>query len=237
MYIIPAIDIIDGKCVRLTQGDYSLKKEYNTDPIKLAKTFEEAGIKRLHVVDLDGAKSSKIVNTKTLEGITKATRLEVDFGGGVKSNDSIQLAFNSGAAQVTAGSIAVTNQELVMNWLKEYGVEKIIIGADVKNNEVRTHGWQQGSGLHIFDFLEQYSNAGAKYVICTDVSKDGLLSGPAFDLYEQIMLKFPTLNLIASGGVSCLEDLKQLKQLGVYGTIVGKAYYEGKISLEELASF
>ncbi|MFT6972026.1 MAG: phosphoribosylformimino-5-aminoimidazole carboxamide ribotide isomerase [Roseivirga sp.] len=237
MHIIPAIDIIDGKCVRLTQGDYNQKKEYASDPLLVAQAFEAAGIKRLHVVDLDGAKASKIVNQATLERIAKNTTLEVDFGGGIKSDASIELAFDSGAKQITAGSIAASNKPLVQDWIKKYSAERIIIGADVMNNEIRTHGWQHGSGLNIFDFLEDYVAAGAIYVICTDVSKDGLLQGPSFELYKELMQRFPSLKLIASGGVSCMDDLIQLEAMGVYGTIVGKAYYEKRITLVELASF
>jgi phosphoribosylformimino-5-aminoimidazole carboxamide ribotide isomerase len=237
MHIIPAIDIIDGKCVRLTQGDYNQKKEYASDPLLVAQAFEAAGIKRLHVVDLDGAKASKIVNQATLERIAKNTTLEVDFGGGIKSDASIELAFDSGAKQITAGSIAASNKPLVQDWIKKYSAERIIIGADVMNNEIRTHGWQHGSGLNIFDFLEDYVAAGAIYVICTDVSKDGLLQGPSFELYKELMQRFPSLKLIASGGVSCMDDLIQLEAMGVYGTIVGKAYYEKRITLAELASF
>jgi phosphoribosylformimino-5-aminoimidazole carboxamide ribotide isomerase len=237
MHIIPAIDIIDGKCVRLTQGDYNQKKEYASDPLLVAQAFEAAGIKKLHVVDLDGAKASKIVNQATLERIAKNTTLEVDFGGGIKSDASIELAFDSGAKQITAGSIAASNKPLVQDWIKKYSAERIIIGADVMNNEIRTHGWQQGSGLNIFDFLEDYVAAGAIYVICTDVSKDGLLQGPSFELYKELMQRFPSLKLIASGGVSCMDDLIQLEAMGVYGTIVGKAYYEKRITLVELASF
>ncbi|MFT6053986.1 MAG: phosphoribosylformimino-5-aminoimidazole carboxamide ribotide isomerase [Roseivirga sp.] len=237
MHIIPAIDIIDGKCVRLTQGDYNQKKEYASDPLLVAQAFEAAGIKRLHVVDLDGAKASKIVNQATLERIAKNTTLQVDFGGGIKSDASIELAFDSGAKQITAGSIAASNKPLVQDWIKKYSAERIIIGADVMNNEIRTHGWQHGSGLNIFDFLEDYVAAGAIYVICTDVSKDGLLQGPSFELYKELMQRFPSLKLIASGGVSCMDDLIQLEAMGVYGTIVGKAYYEKRITLAELASF
>jgi phosphoribosylformimino-5-aminoimidazole carboxamide ribotide isomerase len=237
MHIIPAIDIIDGKCVRLTQGDYNQKKEYASDPLLVAQAFEAAGIKRLHVVDVDGAKASKIVNQATLERIAKNTTLQVDFGGGIKSDASIELAFDSGAKQITAGSIAASNKPLVQDWIKKYSAERIIIGADVMNNEIRTHGWQHGSGLNIFDFLEDYVAAGAIYVICTDVSKDGLLQGPSFELYKELMQRFPSLKLIASGGVSCMDDLIQLEAMGVYGTIVGKAYYEKRITLAELASF
>ncbi|MGW8121815.1 1-(5-phosphoribosyl)-5-[(5-phosphoribosylamino)methylideneamino]imidazole-4-carboxamide isomerase [Roseivirga echinicomitans] len=237
MHIIPAIDIIDGKCVRLTQGDYAKKTEYAADPLIVAKKFEAAGIKRLHVVDLDGAKASKIVNEFTLKRITSNTSLHVDFGGGVKSDEAIDMAFAAGAAQITAGSIAVKDKALVQTWLKKYGADKIILGADVHHNEVRINGWQEGSGMNIFDFLEDYVSAGIAYVICTDVSKDGLLQGPSFELYSDLMQRFPSLKLIASGGVSCLNDLKQLEQMGVFGTIVGKAYYEGRVTLKELASF
>ncbi|PIQ48158.1 MAG: 1-(5-phosphoribosyl)-5-[(5-phosphoribosylamino)methylideneamino]imidazole-4-carboxamide isomerase [Cytophagales bacterium CG12_big_fil_rev_8_21_14_0_65_40_12] len=237
MHIIPAIDVIDGKCVRLTQGDYAQKTEYASDPLLVAKAFEEAGIKRLHVVDLDGAKANTIVNRATLERITSNTQLHVDFGGGIKSAEAIEEAFEAGAKQITAGSIAVKNKPLVLDWIKQYGAERIIIGADVMNNEIRTHGWQEGSGLNIFSFLEDYVAAGAVYVICTDVSKDGLLQGPSFELYAELMERFPSLKLIASGGVATLDDLKQLEQMGIFGTIVGKAYYEGRITLTELASF
>ncbi|KOF04467.1 1-(5-phosphoribosyl)-5-[(5-phosphoribosylamino)methylideneamino] imidazole-4-carboxamide isomerase [Roseivirga seohaensis subsp. aquiponti] len=237
MHIIPAIDIIDGKCVRLTQGDYAQKTEYASDPLIVAQKFEAAGIKRLHVVDLDGAKASKIVNEPTLKRIASNTSLHVDFGGGVKSDEAIDMAFAAGAAQITAGSIAVNNKPLVLSWLKKYGTSKIILGADVHHNEVRINGWQEGSGMNIFDFLEDYVSAGIEYVICTDVSKDGLLQGPSFDLYDDILKRYPKLKLIASGGVAELDDLKKLEQAGMFGTIVGKAYYEGRISLEELASF
>lgn len=237
MHIIPAIDIINGKCVRLTQGDYAKKTEYAADPLIVAQKFEQAGIKRLHVVDLDGAKASEIVNEPTLKRIALNTNLHIDFGGGVKSDEAIDMAFLAGAVQITAGSIAVKDKALVLSWLKKYGTDKIIIGADVHHKEVRINGWQEGSGKNIFDFLEGYVSAGIEYVICTDVSKDGLLQGPSFELYAELMKCFPSLNLIASGGVACLDDLKRLEQMGVYGTIVGKAYYEEKISLEELALF
>lgn len=237
MHIIPAIDIIDGKCVRLTQGDYAQKTEYASDPLLVAQAFEGAGIKRLHVVDLDGAKASTIVNRATLERITSNTQLHVDFGGGIKSAEAIEEAFEAGAKQITAGSIAVKNKPLVLDWIKHYGAERVIIGADVMNNEIRTHGWQEGSGLDILVFLEDYVAVGAVYVICTDVSKDGLLQGPSFELYAELMERFPSLKLIASGGVATLDDLKQLEQMGIFGTIVGKAYYEGRITLTELASF
>ena len=237
MQIIPAIDIINGKCVRLTQGDYNQKKEYADNPAAVAKTFEEAGIQKLHVVDLEGAKASKPVNLDSLRAITTETNLSVDFGGGVKSNEAIEAVFEAGAQQITAGSIAVKQPELVAEWINQYGAEKIILGADVIDEQIATHGWQENSGLNLFNFLDQFVKQNIEYCICTDVSKDGLLQGPAFELYARIMKEFPDLKLIASGGVSNLDDLKQLAELGVYGTIVGKAFYEGRISLEELAQF
>ncbi|GAB5522133.1 MAG: 1-(5-phosphoribosyl)-5-[(5-phosphoribosylamino) methylideneamino]imidazole-4-carboxamide isomerase [Roseivirga sp.] len=237
MKIIPAIDIIDGKCVRLTQGDYAQKKEYADDPVAVAQQFEAAGIQRLHVVDLEGAKASKLVNESTLKNITANTGLKVDFGGGVKSDEAIEMAFRAGAHQITAGSIAVKNPELVGAWIERYGAEKIILGADVKDEKIAINGWQEDSGLDLFNFLGKYVKQNVRYCICTDVSKDGLLQGPAFELYQKIMDQFPDLKLIASGGVSSMDDLHRLNEMGVYGTIVGKAYYEGRIGLEELASF
>jgi phosphoribosylformimino-5-aminoimidazole carboxamide ribotide isomerase len=237
MYIIPAIDIIDGKCVRLTQGDYNQKKEYNNNPLEVAKSFEDAGIKKLHLVDLDGAKQKKIVNYKVLENIAQNTDLQIDFGGGVQSDEDIELAFNCGASQVTGGSIAVKNPSLFENWFKKYGSEKIILGADVRNNMIAISGWEEKTELEIFNFLAGHLNKGIQYVICTDVSKDGLLNGTSTELYKEIQQKFPKLKLIASGGVSNIEDLKELKNIGVYGAIVGKAIYEGRISLQELSKF
>lgn len=237
MHIIPAIDIIDGKCVRLTQGDYDQKKEYADNPAQVAKAFEEAGITKLHVVDLEGAKASTPVNLETLAAITEATNLSVDFGGGVKSNEAIERVFAAGARQITAGSIAVKQPELVSEWIEKYGADRIILGADVIDEQIATHGWQQNSGINLFAFLKKFMSQGILYCICTDVSKDGLLQGPSFDLYQRIQDEFPGLKLIASGGVSNLDDLKRLEQMGVYGTIVGKAYYEGRISLEALAQF
>ena len=237
MQIIPAIDIIEGKCVRLTQGDYNQKKEYADDPAAMASRFEAAGIQRLHVVDLEGAKAQKPVNLDSLRRITAETNLTVDFGGGVKSEASLEAVLEAGASQVTAGSIAAKDPELVAEWIKNYGADKIVLGADVKEEQIAINGWQEDSGLDLFNFLESFIKQGVAYCICTDVSKDGLLQGPSFDLYQKIMDRFPELKLIASGGVACLEDLHELKALGVYGTIVGKAYYEGRISLEELAQF
>ena len=237
MKIIPAIDIINGKAVRLTQGDYNQKKEYANNPAEVAKTFEDAGIRHLHLVDLDGAKAQKPANLSILGTISASTTLKVDFGGGVKSNESLDAVLSAGAQQVTAGSIAVKNKPLVKEWLKTFGSDKIILGADVMNKKIAISGWQEDSEIDLFAFLEEYVDAGAQYCICTDVSKDGLLQGPSFDLYAEIQTRFPQLKLIASGGVSCLEDLEKLAEMKVYGTIVGKAYYEGRITLEQLAQF
>ncbi|KYG74047.1 1-(5-phosphoribosyl)-5-((5-phosphoribosylamino)methylideneamino)imidazole-4-carboxamide isomerase [Roseivirga spongicola] len=237
MKIIPAIDLISGKAVRLTKGDYNQKKEYSDSPVEVAKTFEEAGITNLHLVDLDGAKAQKPQNLDVLQSITSNTNLKVDFGGGVKSSESLQAVLNAGAQQITAGSIAAKNPELVYSWLKEFGAEKVILGADVINEKIAISGWQEDSGLDLFPFLERYMAQGVTYCICTDVSKDGMLQGPSVDLYQKILKEFSGLKLIASGGVAELADLKELKDIGVYATIVGKAYYEGRITLEELASF
>lgn len=237
MITIPAIDIISGKAVRLTKGDYSQKKEYADHPLEVAKTFEQAGITHLHLVDLDGAKAQQPQNLAVLEAISSETRLKVDFGGGVKSNESLDAVFKAGASQVTAGSIGAKNPELVSQWLKDFGPERIILGADVINEKIAISGWQEDSGLDLFPFLEDYSAKGVRYCICTDVSKDGMLQGPAIELYEKILKAFPKLNLIASGGVAELDDLKKLRDIGVYGAIVGKAYYEGRITLDELTCF
>ena len=236
MIIIPAIDIIDGKCVRLTQGDFSQKKIYNENPLQVAKKFESAGITHLHLVDLDGAKSQHIVNYKVLETISKNTRLKIDFGGGIKSDDDIRIAFECGANQITGGSVAVKDKPLFLEWIKTYGTEKIILGADVKNGKIAVNGWKEESQEELFQFLESYISQGIEYVICTDISKDGLLQGSATELYKQIILKFPTLKLIASGGVSSVDDLNELRNAGLYGAIVGKAFYEGRIKLNELKS-
>lgn len=237
MEIIPAIDIIDGKCVRLTQGDYSQKKEYSSDPTEVAKRFEDAGIKRLHLVDLDGAKAKKIINTRVLEGICQKTNLIVDFGGGVQSDEDIALAFKLGAKQVTGGSIAVKNPALFSGWLHSYGGDKLILGADAKDRKIAISGWEETTEMDLLNFIKNYHAKGVQYVICTDVAKDGLLQGPSLELYKEIMKEIPGIKLIASGGVASLSDLEELNKAGVYGTIVGKAFYEGKISLEELSSF
>ena len=237
MKIIPAIDIIDGKCVRLTQGDYSQKKEYNSNPLEVAKAYEGAGIQRLHLVDLDGAKQKKIINLDVLERIASGTSLQVDFGGGVQSDTDIEAAFNAGAQQITGGSIAVKQPQLFEEWLKKYGSEKIILGADVKEGMIAVSGWEESSERELLSFLEDYQEKGVQYVICTDVSKDGLLQGPSTLLYQQVIRQFPELKLIASGGVAGIADLHGLKAIGCHGAIIGKAIYEGKMSLQELADF
>lgn len=237
MYIIPAIDTIDGKCVRLTQGDYNQKKEYHDSPLEMAKRFEDAGIKRLHLVDLDGAKAKKIINSDVLKSIASGTSLQVDFGGGVQSYEDIALAFELGAHQLTGGSIAVKNPTLFESWIAKYGGEKIILGADAKDRKIAISGWEETTSMDLIDFIKDYHAKGINYVICTDVAKDGLLQGPSVDLYKEIMQEIPNIKLIASGGVSSIKDLEELQKTGVYGAIVGKAYYEGRISLEELAAF
>ena len=237
MIIIPAIDIIEGKAVRLTKGDYQQKKIYNEDPLEVAKMFEGAGIKRLHLVDLDGAKQKKIVDQKVLERIATNTGLRIDFGGGVQSNEDIELAFNSGAHQVTGGSIAVKNSDLFEAWLEKYGPERIILGADVLNGKIAISGWQEDSSWELDAFLSEYLAKGIKYVISTDVSKDGVLAGPAVDLYADMCIEFPRLEIIASGGVASMEDIYVLDELPLHGVIVGKAIYENRIRLDEIEKF
>lgn len=237
MFIIPAIDLIDGKCVRLSQGDYSSKKEYHNDPLEMAKRFEDAGIQRLHLVDLDGAKAKKIINGEVLRGICEGTNLQVDFGGGIQSDSEIEKAFSLGAKQVTGGSIAVKNPLLFDEWIMKYGSGKIILGADAKNRKIAVGGWEETTSVDLIPFIKSYVEKGIRYVICTDVAKDGLLQGPSVDLYRDIIQEIPELKLIASGGVSSVKDLEELQKTGVYGAIVGKAYYEGKVSLDELAAF
>ena len=234
MQIIPAIDIIDGKCVRLTHGDYAQKKVYNENPLEVAKEFEGAGIQRLHLVDLDGAKAKHIVNWKVLERIASATNLIVDFGGGIKTNKDAEIAFNSGASQITGGSIAVKNPAIFEGWLSKYGSDKIILGADCKNEQIAISGWQETTSLNLMYFLKGYIAKGVQYVICTDIAKDGALQGTSVDLYKKIRTKFPDLKLIASGGVTDMTDVEALTEIGCYGAIIGKAIYEGRISLKEL---
>ncbi|WP_138434022.1 1-(5-phosphoribosyl)-5-[(5-phosphoribosylamino)methylideneamino]imidazole-4-carboxamide isomerase [Winogradskyella algicola] len=239
MRIIPAIDIIDGKCVRLTKGNYDTKKIYNENPLEVAKQFEDAGIEYLHMVDLDGAKASHIVNYKILETIANKTNLKIDFGGGLKSNDDLRIAFNSGANQITGGSIAVKQPEIFEKWISNYGAEKIILGADCNNEKIAISGWQEESNLEVIQFINNYQSKGIEYVICTDISKDGMLEGPSFDLYKRILKSSDStsLKLIASGGISKFEELPRLKALGCEGVIIGKAIYENRISLKELERF
>ena len=236
MRIIPAIDIINEKCVRLTKGDYNTQKIYNENPLEVAKEFEASGIKHLHLVDLDGAKSNNIVNHKILNDIASKTKLIIDFGGGIKSDKDIEIAFESGASQVTGGSIAVHNRTIFLDWLAKYGSEKIILGADSNNRMIATNGWQQKSDMDVINFITQYENKGISYVICTDISKDGMLQGPSIDLYKEILSK-SNINLIASGGVTSIDDIELVKQIGCEGAIIGKAIYEGRISLKELERF
>jgi len=237
MIIIPAIDLIDGKCVRLMQGDYAQKTIYNENPAEVAKSFEDAGLQRLHVVDLDGAKAGKIVNYKTLEHIANATDLIIDFGGGIKQKKDIELVLNSGAAMATIGSIAVKNENLFSTWIADFGADKFLLGADVKNEKIAINGWLETTNTDVCSFIQKYAAKGIKNIFCTDVSKDGLLQGPSTDLYKKIIARFPQINFIASGGVSNVEDLQTLAQIGCYGAIVGKAIYENKISLKELLQF
>lgn len=232
--LIPAIDLIDGKCVRLTKGDYDQKTIYNEDPVSQAMEFQRLGFRRLHIVDLDGAKSKHIVNDAVLKAITQATDLIVDFGGGVKSTEDIEKAFMAGAHMVTIGSVAVTEPELFMGWLRKYGAEKIILGADVRNGMVSINGWKEDSSEALLPFLEKYVSAGVRNVLCTEISKDGTLAGPATELYRKVMAQYPHLHLIASGGVSCNADIQQLDENGIPAVVFGKAYYEGKIDIKEL---
>lgn len=232
--LIPAIDIIDGKCVRLTKGDYNQKTVYNDSPTDVARQFEDMGFKRLHVVDLDGAKSKHIVNDHVLKAITDATNLKVDFGGGLKTDDDLKKAFEAGASMVTIGSIAVTKPELFLSWLEEYGADKLILGADVRNGKISINGWKEDSAEELLPFLKQYVDHGVKNVLCTEISKDGTLQGPAIELYRQIMDAYPTMHLIASGGVGCTNDIHNLNDSGIPAVVFGKAFYEGKINIEEL---
>lgn len=232
--LVPAIDIIGGQCVRLTKGDYDQKTVYRDSPSEVAKEFESLGFKRLHVVDLDGAKSKHIVNDGVLKSITSETSLTVDFGGGIKTDEDIEKAFDSGASMVTVGSIAVTYPELFMGWLEKYGAERMILGADVRHGKISINGWKEDSQEDLLPFLRKYIDAGVKNVLCTEISKDGTLSGPAIDLYEEIMDTYPSVHLIASGGVSSIDDIKALDAAGIPSVVFGKAIYEGKINLNEL---
>ena len=237
MRIIPAIDIIDGKCVRLSKGDYSTKKIYNENPLEVAKSFEAHGIEYLHLVDLDGAKSSKIVNYKILEQIASKTNLKIDFGGGLKSDADLKIAFESGARQITGGSIAIKQPEIFKSWMLQYGAEKIILGADAINEKVAISGWLEASKEEVVPFIQKYQQEGIQYVICTDISKDGMLEGPSFELYQRILEQTKDLKLIASGGISTFDELPKLAELGCEGTIIGKAIYEGRITLKQLENY
>ena len=246
MRIIPAIDIIEGKCVRLSKGDYNTKKIYNENPLEVAKNFESHGIEHLHLVDLDGAKSKHIVNYRILEEIASKTSLKIDFGGGLKSDEDLKIAFESGANQITGGSIAIKDPETFKNWLQKYGSEKIILGADANNEKIAISGWQEESEKELIPFIQEYQKEGVKYVICTDISKDGMLEGPSFELYKKILKEnifasdskeLKSINLIASGGISTFEELPRLAEIGCEGTIIGKAIYEGRIQLKDLERY
>ena len=232
--LIPAIDIIDGKCVRLTKGDYDQKTVYRDDPAKVAREFEEMGFKRLHVVDLDGAKSKHIVNVDVLRRITSDTNLIVDFGGGIKTEEDIRIAFENGAAMVTVGSIAVTQPDLFLSWIERFGADKMILGADVRNGMISINGWKEDSNEALLPFLKKYVEHGVKNVLCTEISKDGTLGGPAIPLYQEIMATYPSLHLIASGGVSCTDDILELQRKGIPAVVFGKAFYEGRIDISQL---
>ena len=234
MLLIPAIDIIDGRCVRLTKGDYTQKTVYAEDPVEVAHRMEGLGFRRLHVVDLDGAKSKHIVNSEVLRRITTDTQLVVDFGGGIKTDEDIKKAFVAGASMVTIGSIAVTDPDLFMGWLEKYGAERIILGADVRHGKISINGWKEDSSEDLLPFLKKYVDAGVKNVLCTEISKDGTLTGPAIELYQSMMAAYPELHLIASGGVSSIDDIKALEAAGIPAVVFGKAIYEGKINLNEL---
>ena len=237
MKIIPAIDIIEGKCVRLTKGDYNRKKVYADDPVEVAGMFEDHGFRHLHVVDLDGAKSNHIVNLDVLRRITEATRLKVDFGGGIKSDIDIEQAFDAGASMVTGGSIAVRNPGIFSKWLNRFGPEKVILGADVRDRKIAVGGWIETSAQEVSSFISFYRKKSVKFVICTDIERDGVLKGPATDLYKELISEFPDIHLIASGGVGTLQDVEELAETGVWGVIIGKAIYEGRIRLEDLKNY
>ncbi len=237
MEIIPAIDIIDGKCVRLAKGDFDQKVVYNDDPVEVAKNFEAIGIKRLHIVDLDGAKGKALQNIKSLENVSKNTSLIIDFGGGIKKTGDLQQVFNAGAAMVSVGSVTVKDPELFSEWINNFGADKFLPGADVLDKKIKIHGWKEETGIDIFDFISSIMDKGIDRVFCTDISKDGMLQGPATLLYRDIINRFPSLQLIASGGISTYDDLVKLKEIGCSGAIVGKAIYEEKISLKQIADF
>ncbi len=235
--LIPAIDIIEGKCVRLTKGEYSSQKTYSENPLEIAKQLEDIGVKRLHMVDLDGAKSKHIVNHKVLETIANSTSLKIDFGGGIKSDADVHTAFDSGASLVTIGSVASTSPELFMSWIDKYGTDKIILGADVRNGMISINGWKEDSQYSLFDFLDKYIEAGIINILCTEISRDGMLEGPATDLYKEIMQRYPNINLIASGGISCMKDIEVLDDNGIPSVVFGKAMYEERISMADIRNW
>ena len=237
MEIIPAIDIIDGKCVRLAKGDFEKKIIYNDNPLEVAKEFEGAGIRRLHIVDLDGAKGESLKNIKALENIANNTSLIIDFGGGIKKTTEVQSVLNAGASMVNIGSIIVKNPDLFSQWITEFGPDKFLPGADVLDEKIKIHGWTEETGIDVFDFIKDLIAKGIKQIFCTDISKDGMMQGPAIELYKEIVLRFQLLELIASGGISCYEDLIALKETGCKGAIVGKAIYEGKITMQQIETF
>ena len=237
MKIIPAIDIINGKCVRLSEGDFKKKVVYHNHPLEVAKSFEDIGIKRLHIVDLDGANGNSLFNLKSLESIASNTSLIIDFGGGVKSKGDVKSVFDAGASMVNVGSVTIKNPDLWNQWVVDFGANKFLPGADVLNKKIKIHGWKEETGIDVFDFIKAMMDKGIKEIFCTDISKDGMLQGPSIKLYQEILEHFPTLNLIASGGISCYEDLVVLQEIGGSGAIVGKAIYEKRISLEQIKEF
>jgi len=236
-FIIPAIDLINGKCVRLTKGDYAQQKVYNENPVEVAKAFEDAGITRLHMVDLDGAKAGKLTNLKVLEAVATSTNLVIDFGGGIKKINDVESVFNAGAAIATIGSLAVKQPELLEEWLMEFGAEQFLIGADVLDEKIKISGWLEDAGIQIFEFIGKMIGLGVTNIFCTDISKDGAMEGPSGDLYKRIIADHPEINLIASGGVTIIDDLTELRSIGCKAAIVGKAIYEGNISLEQIQKF
>jgi phosphoribosylformimino-5-aminoimidazole carboxamide ribotide isomerase len=235
--IIPAIDLIDGKCVRLTQGDYAQKKVYNEDPLEVAKMFESHGIQNLHLVDLDGARQKHVINHKVLERIATKTSLNIDFGGGIKTDNDLKIVFECGASQATIGSVAISNPELFETWIKTYGNEKMILGADAKNRKIAVAGWMDVTDVDVADFFAQYIQKDVKYILCTDISRDGMLQGTAIDLYKELGSKFPSTNIIASGGVTHISEIEELNNHSIYGAIIGKAIYEGTILLKDLEKY
>ena len=237
MELIPAIDIIDGKCVRLTKGDFTKKTIYNNNPLDVAKGFEGTGLKRLHIVDLDGANGQGLKNLKTLENISAHTSLSIDFGGGLKTTEDVKAVFNAGASMVSVGSVTVKYPDLFSQWIIDFGPEKFLPGADVLDKKIKIHGWKEDTGIDIFDFIESLIKLNIKKIFCTDISKDGMMQGPSVELYKEILKRFPELHLIASGGISCYEDLFTLKEAGCKGAIIGKAFYEGKITMLQIDNF